>query len=328
MSEQRGNSQSNKNARSIILKLIAVIIAAAFIWLLYSIYISKVITWGDVYAAFGISESEELSPEDKMDVLSESGDTRVTFLYVGQGDCIVIEDAGKVAVIDTGEYIEIDRLLSFLETRKITKIDYLIATHPHTDHIGSMQTLVYDYSVSEIIFTSVPDDLTPTNATYINLLKAIDKTGTPVTIPSVGDKISLGDGGFEVLYAGGGSALNNCSLVLIYTVGERSFLLTGDAEFEVEDALAEEFGKRLRCDVLKAGHHGTKYATGNNLLSAAKPEYVVIMCGTDNEYGYPKEQVLGRIADAGGQVLRSDLNGIITFTTDGQSLNVTTERAA
>ncbi len=323
---------SKRNAKKTILILLAVIAAAAVMWLFYSVYISKAITWGDVYAAFGISVSEEKTPEDisdsgEADEAVEASAVRVTFLYVGQGDCIVIEDNGKTAVIDTGEYSEVERLLRFLDERGIKSIDYLIATHPHTDHIGSMQTLVNDYSVGEVVFTYVPAELTPTNATYINLLKTIDKTATPVTVPKAADTIPLGKGSFEVLYAGGGSDLNNCSLVLMYTVGNRSFLFMGDAEFEVEDALFESLGKRLRCDILKAGHHGTKYATGNNLLSAAKPEYVVITCGIDNEYGYPKEQVLERIKKSGGEVLRTDIDGTITVTTDGESLTVETEAA-
>ena len=325
-------NHSKKNARKTILIFLAVIAVAAVLWLFYSVYVSKAITWGDVYAAFGITANEEKTPEDiadngPPDEAVVTGDVRVSFLYVGQGDCIVIEDNGKTAVIDTGEYAEVRRVLDFLEKRGIDKIDYLIATHPHTDHIGSMQTLVNDYSVEEVIFTYVPSELTPTNATYINLLKTIDKTNTPVTVPAVGDTITLGKGCFEVFFAGGGSDLNNCSLVLKYTVGKRSFLFMGDTEFEVEDALSDSFGKRLSCDVLKAGHHGTKYATGNNLLAAAKPEYVVITCGIDNEYGYPKEQVLERIKNAGGETLRTDLDGTITFTTDGESLTVETEAA-
>ncbi|MEA4912214.1 MAG: MBL fold metallo-hydrolase [Oscillospiraceae bacterium] len=308
------------------LLLCALLIAAAVLWLLYAIYIDGAMTWGDVYEALGLqggvaqNASPATSPAD--------GAVRVTFVDVGQGDCIVIEAGESVVMIDAGDFAAETTVLSFLAAHGIKKIDYLVATHPHTDHIGSMQAVVEGCEIGQILFANVPADMTPTNSTYRYLLEAIQKKGAPVSVPVAGDEIALDKGVLRVLYAGAGSDLNNCSLVLQYVYGDTRFLLTGDAEFEVEDALCDQYGDALRSDVLKAGHHGTKYATGNGILAEARPSYLVIMCGLDNEYGYPKQAVLDRAAKAGAEILRTDLQGDITFTSDGRTLTPSVEKEA
>ncbi len=322
------NEQHNTpTQKSVIIKFIVIAVAVAIMWVLYSVYISKTITWNDVYDVFRIKQDVAANdePTEEGTALATDG-VRVSFVDVGQGDSIVIEAGESVVVIDTGDYAAEQSLKSFLEKEGIDEIDYLIATHPHSDHIGNMEALIENYRVDKVVFPYITDDLTPTNSTYVYLLKTIDKNNIPLTIPAVGEKIVLDKGEITVLYNGGGSDINNSSLVLMYVYGESSFLLMGDAEFEVEDKLCDEYGRELSCDVLKAGHHGTKYATGNNILSAASADYVVIMCGIDNEYGYPKEAVLKRIASEGAAVLRTDLDGDISFLCDEQSFELSTKR--
>ncbi|MEA5051661.1 MAG: MBL fold metallo-hydrolase [Oscillospiraceae bacterium] len=311
--------------KRIALLLIVILAAALLLWLLYAIYIDGTLTWGRVYETLGLQGG--VAQQEQSPALAQDS-VRVTFLDVGQGDCTVIEAGGSVVMIDAGDYTAEDAVLSFLAGRGIRKIDYLIATHPHTDHIGSMEAVLRKYDVGKVLFTSVPDDMTPTNSTFTYLLREIKSKGVSLSIPAAGDELPLSRGTLKVLYAGPGTTLNNCSMVLLYTYGDTRFLLMGDAEFEVEDKLCAQYGGALACDVLKAGHHGTKYATGNNILGCAKPKYLVVMCGLDNEYGYPKQAVLDRAAKAGAEVLRTDLDGDIVFTSDGSALSLTTEKEA
>ena len=146
----------------------------------------------------------------------------------------------------------------------------------------------------------------------------IGQKSVPLEVLHRGDIISAADGEltFTVHWSGGGKDLNDCSLVMTAEYGQNRILFMGDAEQDVERDLLSD-GADLRADVLKVGHHGTKYATTSRFLSAVKPSYAVISCGLDNEYGYPKEEVLERLLSAGAQIFRTDIQGDIHFVMDG-----------
>ncbi len=287
----------------------------------FGLFMLRGSSWQDIYAAFDLRPAAAAGPQTDL----AEGESAVAFLSVGQGDCTVIRDGDTVTVIDAGIYTSEDAIRRYLDSCGVTRIDYLIATHPHTDHIGSMAALIRHYEIGTIYFTYYSSDLTPTNETYLELLRTIQRAGIKTVLAQAGETLALPDGTIQVLSAGGYTDLNNCSIVLRYDHGAVSFLLPGDAETVVERALIDARAE-LGADVLKAGHHGSKNATSNDFLSAVKPRYVVFSCGLDNEYGYPKEQVLERVAAVGATPLRTDLMGNIVFVTDGSALRVTKER--
>ena len=164
------------------------------------------------------------------------------------------------------------------------------------------------------------------NGAFQRVMRAAETANLAITVPDVGDTFSLGSATVTVLgpqkhY----SDVNNQSLILRVDYGSNAFLFTGDAEYESETDVLDA-GEDVRCDVIKAGHHGSRTSTGYRLLYEAQPKYAVISCGADNEYGHPHDDTLSRLRDADVTVYRTDLNGTIVCRSDGVDLTFTTEK--
>ncbi len=312
------NTAKTKKKKNAGFKTALVLIAAVLIWILVSIYVTKTTTWDDVYSAFGLESGPGVTSSDGFN------DVSATVLYVGQGDCIFIKAGDTNILIDAGVWDSYPYINDFLKASGVKNIDYFFVTHPHTDHIGSFTKVLADYTVGEIIIDRFAPELTPTNSTYDEFLKAIGKSSALVREADKGETISFDKGQMTVISDGMYSDLNNSSLVLHFEYGETSFLFTGDCEYETEDDLLAQ-GLIPRCDVLKAGHHGTKDATSMDFLNAIKPAYVVVSCGINNEYGYPKDKFMSRVERAHAELYRTDEDGNITFLTDGQTIEIVTD---
>lgn len=242
----------------------------------------------------------------------------VHFVDVGQGDAIFIKTGSKKVLIDGG--FPDGKVLNYLNSKNITEIDYVIATHPHGDHIGGLT----DVFRSNITVHKVFDPgVSHTTHFYNNFVNEIYNNNIDYEIGRVGDTLYLGEGiSFDFLHPSNtdGLSLNDASIVNKLTYGDISFLFTGDAEKEAEEQMVARYSNNeLKSTVLKVGHHGSQTSTRENFLNAVQPEAAVIMCGKDNDYGHPHLPTRKILNENNIDVYRTDFMGTIVFYTDGQN---------
>lgn len=249
----------------------------------------------------------------------------VEFVDVGQGDCEFVElPDGKCMLIDSGEKYCADMVEEKIKNEGYTCIDYLIVTHPHTDHMGGMSQIISDFDIGKIYMPYA----TSNTKTFENMLEAIDSKGMTINTAKAGVAISFSDeitGEFLAPVGSNYDELNNYSAVLKLTYNDVSFLFTGDAEDISENEMLENSYSDLDADVLKVGHHGSRYSTSEDFLNAVSPQYAVIECGEDNKYGHPHSETVTKLESKGVDIYRTDLNGSITFVTDGIGIDVSTQ---
>lgn len=262
-------------------------------------------------------------------VKPREGQLSVLVLDIGQGDSILIRfPNGKTMLIDTGEYEYWDRLNNYLHELDVEKIDALVGTHPHSDHIGSMQSVVKNYDIGTIYMPRVEH----TSKTYLNLLKAIEKKGLKIKGTKGGQDqfIELDDSvTVQVLapLSDTYDSLNNYSIVLRITMGDVSILLTGDAERESEKEMLETYpASSLHSTVLKVGHHGSSSSTSASFLKVVDPTYALISLGANNDYGHPHDEVIKRLDKSNVQTLLTSEKGSLAFFTDGNTFEICTEK--
>jgi competence protein ComEC len=256
-----------------------------------------------------------------------SGDPlRVFVLDVGQGDSVlVVAPGGKTALVDAGNPGNGKKILAVLEREGIKQIDLFVATHAHADHIGSADEIIRGTTVSSVLDSGVAH----TTKNYEDFLKAVEEKGARLIEAAPGQTFDMGGGAVLSVLApipppftedqlrSGGNVPNANSIVARLDYGDFSMLLTGDAEAQTEARLIEN-GARLEADVLKVGHHGSKYATSETLLRRGAFKAAVISAGYDNRYGHPSPEVLSRLKAADVRLYRTDLQGEIKITTKGR----------
>lgn len=253
--------------------------------------------------------------------VSSSGKLRVHFLDVGEGDSEFVElPDGKTMLIDAGNPENGPDIAAYIRKLGHDRIDYLVATHPHSDHIGGMAEAIRSFAVGAVYMPRTSEADTPTTSVYRNLLTAIRDKGLKVSTAKAG--VSLFDGGGEsaAFVAPNGTDygdLNQYSAVLLLAYGKNRFLFTGDAGTVSEKEITAD----VRADVLKVGHHGSGTSTGAAFLKKVSPKYAVIEVGKDNQYGHPAASTLERLRKAGAAVYRTDRLGTVTFTSDGNTVS-------
>ena len=261
------------------------------------------------------------------DEKSSSHDTmlKIHFLDVGQADCILVQSGALFALIDAGNNADSGIILQYLKSLGIRRFEYVVGTHPHEDHIGSLDTIINTYDIGKIIMPKVQ----ATTNTFEDLLDSITAKGLKVTTPLPGSIYNLGDVELQILAPNSSSyeETNDFSVVSRIVFGNTSFLLTGDAESVSEQEMINK-GYALQADVLKVGHHGSTSSTTTAFLSKVKPTYAVICVGADNTYGHPSSSILQRLNNAGVTVYRTDIYGTVVITSDGQDLYVVFEKDA
>ena len=254
-----------------------------------------------------------------------SFDFAVHYLDVGQGDSELIIAGGCSVLIDAGEREYGTAVLKAIKDLGVEKLDYIIATHPHSDHIGGMAEVIENMDVGKMIVPKVPSELTPTSAAYERMLKAVKKKGLKLTQAKAGDTYTVGNAEMTILGPIGSNYedLNDFSVVCKVTYKDTSFLFTGDASFPSEDDMTAS-GEDLSADVLKVGHHGSTTSSGRGILAAVQPSVCVISCGAGNSYGHPHEKALNRIRKYTDKIYRTDLDGAISIFSDGSKLYIRT----
>lgn len=272
--------------------------------------------WDDLFANADLA-STPVTPE---------GELQVYFIDVGNADSILIRQGEVNALIDAGERGDGDNVLTYLNQQGVKKLDLVIATHPHADHIGGMTDVIEGIAIDKFVMSFMPEDETPTTATYLNMLTALDEKSIPVEEAKPGAVYTLGTAQLTVLAPLSESdEANNISVVTRLTFGERSFLFMGDAETAVENELLFS-GRPLSADVIKVGHHGSNTSSSQAFLSKVAPKYAIVPCGEGNSYGHPHDEVLTRLEKMGVTIYRADVHGHIAITTDGKTLTFSTQK--
>lgn len=240
----------------------------------------------------------------------------VHFIDVGQADSILIEQGNSTMLIDAGNNDDGKIIKDYLSKRNITKIDYLVGTHPHEDHIGAMDDVIYEFEIGKIFMPKK----TSTTKTYRDVVTAANKKSLKFTAPKVGDSFKLGEATFTILapmkdY----EDANDSSIVLKMKYGNNTFLFTGDAEGPSEQDILNS-KRDLTADVLKLGHHGSRTSSTDKFLEAVNPKYGVITCEKNNDYGHPHIETVKKMSERNIKLYRTDEQGTIVATSDGKKI--------
>lgn len=246
---------------------------------------------------------------------------KVHYIDVGQGDSIFFElTSGRCMLIDAGEKEYGPTVINYIEGLGYSTIDYLVITHPHTDHMGAMQQVVENFDIGKIYMPQASNN----TKTFENLLLAIQAKGESINAAKAGVNILSEEGLLIEIIAPCGTgyeSLNDYSAVVKLTYGSVKFLFMGDAETTSE----KEIQADLSCDIVKVGHHGSTTSSGAVFVNKTGADYAIIQVGAGNSYGHPKDTIVSRWENAGATVLRTDLEGTIVVTTDGSQYTITSK---
>ncbi len=246
----------------------------------------------------------------------------VHFIDVGQGDSTLIISGDRTVLIDAGDSEGGQAVRSYLVSQKVDHLDYIIATHPHSDHTGGIETVLESFETGTLLIPVFSENGKSEDDLYAwhELNRTAEAAGIAMTEAVPGMALDLGISSLSVLAPSGDyDEINNYSVVTELVHGDNSFLITGDAETESEADMLKS-GVLEDIDVLKAGHHGSSTSTGSEFLEIVKPEYAVISCGAGNSYNHPSASVMKRLGEYGVRVFRTDLQGSIIAESDGKTI--------
>lgn len=248
----------------------------------------------------------------------------VLFFDVGQADSALIQCNGHYMLIDGGNKDDSSLLFTVINEYGIKKLDYIIGTHPHEDHVGGIPGALSAASAG-IVFSPMKDY----DSDYFNdFAKYTNLNSEAMVIPEIGDKYTLGDAKIEIFGLNASkSDLNDTSIIAMITYEDTKFLFTGDATDPSEKVILDS-GYDLNATVLKVGHHGSDTSSSEQFINAVSPEYAVISVGSNNDYGHPHEGVLNRLSKSGAKIYRTDKNGDVLISSDGKNIGVTVEKKA
>lgn len=241
-----------------------------------------------------------------------SDDLTVRFLDVGQADSILVTCGTSSMLIDGGNVADGDFVADWV-TSSTEKLDYVVNTHPHEDHCGGLARVVESVEVENAVVSPQTAD---TNC-YNNFISELEAKNVNTFTAEPGMEFSVDEAMCTVIgpITSSPSDLNNASVIIRLEYEDKVFLFMGDAESEEERSVIQA-GYDVKCNVLKAGHHGSSTSSGYIFLREAMPDCVVVSVGAKNSYGHPDENTISRFEDAGASVYRTDVNGTVTVTVE------------
>lgn len=246
----------------------------------------------------------------------------VHFINVGQGDCTLIKTPDGNMLIDAGENGYEKTVLDYLEAQGVDSLKYLVATHPHSDHIGGVAEVLDAVPTEKIIMPRLSKNNTPTTVTYEKMLTAIKNSGAKVIAAKPGNEYSFGGAEFTVLAPfEQDENLNNMSVVLKLSYSGYSFIFSGDAEKEVENQILKA-GYDISADVYKGAHHGSSTSNSKKFVRAINPTYAVLSYEEGNSYGHPHRETVDLFNEEGIVYYSTADYGTIIFTVDNNVLDI------
>lgn len=265
----------------------------------------------------------ELKEEIKVELNKDEIDKlEVHFIDVGQADSILITTNNEYMLIDAGDSSSKKTLIDYFNKLQISGFKHVVATHPHEDHIGSMNDVIDKYNIENFY---MPDVLTTTK-TFENMLDSLEEKNMTYKVPEVGDGFYLGDAKIDILFLNDDEDnLNDCSIVLRLTHGESSMIFMADASTLVEEEIMDGYDN-IKSDLIKIGHHGSSYSSSLEFLEFINPKYAVISVGKNNIYKHPSNEILKRLEQNDIKVYRTDVNGTIIFESDGEEIKLKEEK--
>lgn len=264
----------------------------------------------------------------KPDYVLKEGESSVTFIDVGQGDCTLIRTNNKTVLIDSGEEENYSRIMAFLKYAEIPQIDIVIITHPHSDHCGSMAKIISTFKTEMVLMPEISDESGLNIPLISKLMKSIEDSDAKLCYAKAGDVFQLDNAVLTVVgpVSNEYDDLNENSIAVRFDHKETSYLFMADIGYEAEFDIIDS-GADIDVDILKVGHHGSAGSTSLEFLRYVTPDTAVFHVGKDNSYGHPKRVVFDRLNDAGCERAYSTMgNGNIVFVSDGETVEVFTQK--
>lgn len=294
------------------------------LFLFLTLFISGILSYGNIqnFSWENIFKKASFANIDKNESFK---DLKVHFLNVGKADSAYIRYKDYNILIDAADKEPLDTVCEYLSREGVSKLDLVIVSHPHRDHIGQMDKVINKFEIGKFIEPDIPDNIIPTSVTYEKMLEALVNKNVKVKVAHANDSFKIGDLKFEILGPiSSHKNLNNNSLVVRMVYKSVSFLFTGDAE-EFEETEIVKSNRVIKSDVLKVGHHGSKTSSSLKFLKKVSPKYAVISVNSE-PVTRSRQIILDRLKSVGTKIYRTDLNGNILFSTDGHEIDVKTEK--
>jgi len=264
-----------------------------------------------------VEKEKEFREEIKVEEKKEN--FQIRYIDVGEADSILIQNNGKYALIDAGNNEDGEKLVKYFQSLGIQKLEYVIGTHAHEDHIGGMDDIIKNFQINHFY---MPDVVTTTR-TFEEILENLEKKSIRFETPKIGETFTLDETNFKIIWVGDNEEdLNSTSIILRAKYKNTTYLFTGDATIEVEKQILDE---EIESDVLKVSHHGSKQSNSDAFLRKVNPKYAIISVGKENDYGFPKKVILNKLKSIGSKIYRTDELGTIIVSSDGNEIYVTSE---
>ena len=276
-----------------------------------------------VFIGFGEESPLRESVDTYNQPLSDSENINVHFIDVGQGSSVLIQQGDRGIIIDSGEDEYSDKLCGYISSAGVTEIPYLIASHPHSDHIGGLDEVLGKYTVSSVIMPGIDVSNQPESKVYADFIEAVELESAQVIYPSYGEKIVFGND-MTIEFLGPVEQtddLNNMSLICKVRAFSTTFMIMGDAESK-EISSVYKTGGDFDSDVLLVPHHASNTSLHDSYFSEVSADIAVISCGEDNSYGHPHDEVVEYYENSGCQIYRTDFEGdiVIQCNKDGYTV--------